>query len=229
MNIIPTITPEQATRAIYLDFESEGDSRAGEEREQVLGGTLVDETYTPVFLIPLLEETASARGWQHRTLVDYLHGVYEWACAEDRWIVYFSSKENDLFEAEGIVLGDRGCDLRVLAKAFRRRSSSFKDVWSKWKEDRRKYFRSSTDSLRPKAYGLLTLLAAEIGLPRPGSYGAGFVGARIRDAKKQARQRECYEKWTPTMKGKLTNLVKHNEHDCRATRYVLQHILDNSD
>jgi hypothetical protein len=233
MNSIPTVTPEQATRAIYLDFESEGDSRSGEEREQVLGGTLVEEVYTPVLLIPLLEEAASANGWQHRTLGAYLIEVYERACTEGRLIVYFSSKEKDLFEAEGIVLGDRGCDLAVLARRYKRRSRSFKDVWDKYSKDKEKLkttrAKTTRKKLKTKVRGLLTLLAAEIGLPRPGSYGAGLVGKRIRDVKSQAKQRDCYEKWTPTKKGMLTKLVNHNKHDCLATRHVLQHILDNPD
>ena len=232
MNCISAVTPEQATRAIYLDFESEGDSLAGEEREQVLGGTLVDETYTPVLLIPLLEEAASARGWQHRTLGAYLREVYERACTDCRLIVYFSSKEKDLFEAEGIVLGDRGCDLRVLAKKFSRGSRSFKDVWDKYSKDKEKIkttrAKTTRKKLKTKVRGLLTLLAAEIGLPRPGSYGSGLVGKRIRDVKSQARQRDCYEKWTATKKGMLTKLANHNKHDCLATRHVLQHILANS-
>ena len=90
----------------------------------------------------------------------------------------------------------------------------------------KKTSKKAKDKLRSKSFGLLTLFAAEVGLPRIAGYGAGKVGQWIRFFENQAQNKDAYEKWTPSAKRKLSSLIKHNKHDVEATQFVLKNILD---
>jgi len=145
---------------------------------------------------------------------------------EKRLIVYFTSAEKQIFEDAGIPFTDHGFDLRP----FARRSGLFKTQWREYKTNKEKLrkplAKTTEKKLRPKAHGLLSLLATSIGLPRPCSYGAGSVGKYIRYFMKQAKTKGRYADWSKGGKTKLTLLKKHNEHDCKSTRYVLEYILN---
>lgn len=220
------MTNTQAHQAIYLDFESEGEKGSGEQPPPVLGGVLVDGCYKPTLLHEDLMEAASVRHWGYAMLNDYLHELQKQAMREERLIVYFSSAEKKIFEDAGIPTSNCGFDLRPFAK----RSGLFKTQWREFKNNEKKFCKplakTTKKQLQPKAHGLLSLLATSLGLPRPYSYGAGSVGKYIRYFMKQAKTKGCYADWSKGGKTKLTLLKKHNEHDCKSTQYVLEHILN---
>ena len=216
-------------RAIYLDFESEGEKPNGKQPPPVLGGATVEGVYVPTLLHPSLKNAAEFRSWGFDSLADYLKIIHEQALSEDRRIVFFSSTEFTLFKDHGIDIGDHGFDLLKPAK----KSKLYKTVWDKYNIDKRRFrdpdvARTTRQSLRTGAFGLLTLIAADLGLKRPGSYGPGKTGARIRSALEQAGKKPDYESWSPSGKKNLTKLSNHNKHDCAATQYVLEHLAANS-
>jgi hypothetical protein len=220
---------EEINRAIYLDFESEGEKRNGEQPLPALGGTIVENAYTPTLLHPDLAHAAEARKWGHATMADYLESIHDQATAENRKIVFFSSTEFTLFADHGFDISHSGFDLRTSAK----QSKLYETVWDTFEDNVRRFRDPDTaqmtrNEIRTKSFGLLTLVAADLGMPRPDSYGAGKTGARIRYALKQAGKKADYESWSPGGKTKLTQVVNHNEHDCKATRYVLEHLAANS-
>ena len=224
-----TINTEEINRAIYLDFESEGRKRSGEPSPPVLGGAMIENVYTPTLLHPELAHAAEDKGWGHATLGDYLKSIHDQADTESRRIVFFSSTESTVFEDHGFDISRSGFDLRKSA----RKSKLYEDVWNTFKDNDRRFrdpdtAQSTRDALRTKSFGLLTLIAADLGMPRPDGYGAGKTGARIRYALKQAGKKVDYESWSPGGKTKLTQVASHNKHDCKATRYVLEHLTANS-
>ena len=220
---------EEINRAIYLDFESEGEKRNGEQPPPAIGGTIVENVYTPTLLHPDLAHAAEARGWGHASLAEYLKAIHDQATAENRKIVFFSSTESTIFADHGFDISDSGFDLRTSAKQSKR----YATVWDTFKDNVRRFrdpdtAQTTRNEIRTKSFGLLTLVAADLGMPRPDSYGAGKTGARIRYALKQAGKKAGYESWSPGGKTKLTQVVNHNEHVCKATRYVLEHLAANS-
>jgi len=69
----------------------------------------------------------------------------------------------------------------------------------------------------------LTLIAQdELGLPRPASFGAGYVEKWIRGMLTQAVGKEDYQAWSKSVKAYATKLINHNKHDCHATQHVAQ-------
>ncbi len=223
------INTEEVNRAIYLDFENEGEKQNGEQSPPALGGTLVEDVYTPTLLHPDLAYAAEARTWSHATLADYLRSIHELANTENRRIVFFSSTGSTIFAEHGFDLSDSGFDLRTSAQ----QSRLYDDAWNAF-DDNARLFRdpatpqTTRDAICTKSFDLLTLIAADLGLPRPDSYAAGKTGARIRYAIKQANRKSDYESWSAGGKTKLTQVFEHNKHDCSATRFVLEHLTANS-
>lgn len=228
-----TLQPKDIQRAIYLDFESEGTKRNGDQPPPVLGGAWIDSVYVPTLLHSSLKSAAEAKvsqGWRHASLADYLQTMYEQAANENRRIVFFSSTERAIFKQHEIDITDQGFDLRKPAKD----SKLYKKEWRDFKSDVKSYKDPSTSptrkkQLRTKAHGLLTLIAQDLGLERPHSYNAGNIGSMIRYALKQAQSKPDYASWSSSGKRKLSLIVKHNMHDCLATQFVLEHLTANSD
>ena len=224
-----SLTTEEIKQAIYLDFESEGKKRTGEEPPPTLGGAMIENEYTPTLLHSDLASAAEARGWGHASLADHLKPIHERAVTEGRRIVFFSSTESNLFKTHGMDIEESGFDLGESA----RESELYKHAFEAYEDNDRRFrdpdtAQATRDELRPVAYDLLTLIAAELGMERPDSYGAGKTGARIRYALKQAGKKTDYESWSPGGKTRLTQAVDHNQHDCKAARFVLEHLAANS-
>ena len=224
-----TINKEEIDRAIYLDFESEGEKRNATPPPPVLGGVMVETIYTPTLLHPDLVHAAEAKEWVQTTLPDYLKSIHDQAKAENRRIVFFSSAAPPIFADHGIDISQHGFDLRDAAK----RSGLYQTVWDTFKDNVRRFkdpdtAQTTRNEIRPKSFDLLTLVAADLGLKRPDSYEAGKTGARIRYALKQAGKKSDYASWSSGGKTKLAQVVDHNKHDCKATRHVLEHLAANS-
>lgn len=219
---------EQARRAIYLDFEGEGQRRNGEQPPPILGGVRVDGVYAPTLLHPNLSDAAKSRGWAHVSLPNYLAAIHNQAVFENRKIVFFTSKEFELFKGHDVDISNSGFDLRVPAK----RSKLYGDVWREFKGNERRFrsadvSRSAKKKIQTRSFGLLSLIAQEIGMQRPHSYGAGKIGEWVRTVLGQAGSKSTYDAWSRSGKGNLTHIVNHNEHDCKATQFVLDHLIRN--
>ena len=222
------LSTEEINRAIYLDFESKGKKRDGTQPPPALGGTLIETVYKPTLLDPALQHAATFRSYGHSSLKNYLTEIYEQATNETRRIIFFSSTEFNIFKNHSFDISEIGFDLRGPAK----QSRLYTDVWKEFKKNERLFRNPNTAkttkrTLRTKAFGLLTLIAADLGMPRPGAYGPGITGERIRYALKQAREKDDYKSWSRGGKTKLTCLVKHNKHDCKCTEYVLKDLAKN--
>ena len=220
---------EEISRAIHLDFQSEGEKRNGGQPPPALGGTIVENVYTPTLLHPDLAHAAEARSWGHASLAEYLKAIHDQATAENRKIVFFSSTGSTIFAEHGFDLSDSGFDLRTFAL----QSKLYDAAWNTFDDNVRRFRDPATpqttrNAICAKSFGLLTLIAADLGLPRPDSYAAGKTGARIRYAIKQANRKSDYGAWSAGGKTKLTQVIEHNKHDCTATRFVLEHLTANS-
>ena len=226
---IMNITTEEIDRAIYLDFESKGKRPDREQPPPVLGGTLIEGIYTPTLLHPDLVHASRANEWSHATITDHCESIQDQAKAENRMIVFFSSAELTSLNDHEVGFLKSGFDLREHARA----SGLYEDVWTTFDESERRFTDPDTaqatrDALRTKGFDLLTLIAEENGMKRPESYGAGKTGARLRYALKHAKSKDDYESWSPGAKRKLMQAVDHNQHDCRAIHFVLEHLAKNS-
>lgn len=221
------ISYEEAQRAIYFDVEGRAPKKRGaEERPPVLAGVLIDGQYQAVLLKEDLRGAADAKGLDCMSLKQVLRTLKKKATEEGRKIVYFTSKEKKLFTDMGEDVSDCAVDLRDLCK----RNKTYEKVRKEWSGNTKtlkskKSSKTNKKKLRTKSFGLLTLFAAEAGLPRISGYGAGKVGQWISYFEKQAQKKDTYEKWTPSAKIKLSWLIKHNKHDVEATQFAMKYLL----
>jgi hypothetical protein len=120
---------------------------------------------------------------------------------------------------------DIGFDVRVPAKAHPELKHYFREFRSNNKNIRGPgAAKTRKSALRIKAFGLLAIIADDLGLKRPASYGPGFIGKWLRTTQEQnqSKSETGYDRWSPSSKRNTTKLLKHNEHDCRATEYLLK-------
>jgi len=218
-----TITAEEAKRAIYFDVEGQADSINKEKRDPILGGVLVDGSYEVTLFGDDLEVAARAKNWNHQPLEQFLEDLSNRARLEGRKLVYFTSAEEQLFSQFEVDIEDVGFDLRPLAK----KNEDFEKCRKDFKSNERKFksrdtAKTTKKKLRTKTFGLLTLFAAEKGLFRPHSYSAGNIGNYCKKIKDQARVKETYQAWSKGTKKNLALVKNHNEHDCDATRFVME-------
>ena len=135
----------------------------------------------------------------------------DWECAlEEYWTPVKPShlaleKKMDSLDPDKVreMNADLAVDLRELCKG----NETYERVRKEWKKNTKKFESKKTSkktkkNLRTKSFGLLTLFAAEAGLPRIAGYGAGKVGQWIRYFENQAQNKDAYEKWTPSAKRK---------------------------
>ena len=220
------IDTHEATRALYLDFEGPGPSKKAKKPLPVLGGVLCEENYLPTALDPRLKDAAIAKGIGYASLDNFLESLLERAGSQHRRIVYWTSHEKQLFEDRGYPPNDIGFDVRIDA----RESATLKPLFTQFNRDNKERKNPTTsrtrrDELRPKAFGLLTLLAQDRGLPRPHQSGAGKVGHWLKTVVVQAETKPSFADWARSGKTSLTKVIKHNEHDCRATEFLLSYLL----
>ncbi|MBT6540034.1 MAG: hypothetical protein HN891_11685 [Planctomycetes bacterium] len=218
-----TITAEEAKRAIYFDVEGQADSINKEKRDPILGGVLVDGSYEVTLFGDGLEVAARAKIWNHQPLKQFLEELSNRARLEGRKLVYFTKREEELFTRFDVNIKDVGIDLKPLAN----KNENFKKCRTTYRSNKKKLkdpntSKTTIDMLRTKSHGLLTLFAAERGLPRPHSYALGKIGGYCEKIKDQARVKNTYEAWSKGTKKNLTLVKNHNEHDCNATRFVME-------
>ena len=223
------ITPEEAQRALYLDFEGRGPSGGGPDPLPLIAGISCEGEYTATALDISIEMIAERPDVDFLPLDHFLGELLDQATSEERRIVFWTSHEKTLFTSRGYPPGDIGFDVRVPAKAHPELKHYFREFRSTNKKIRSAGTAKTTNrALRTKAFGLLAIIADDIGLKKPHSYGPGFVGKWLRTMQEQNRLKSGtgYDRWSRGVKKNTTLLLKHNEHDCRATEYLLKWLLE---
>jgi hypothetical protein len=216
----PLPTPEQASRALYLDFESEAN------RPPALSGVRVDGQALTWIHLPVLQEAAKAKEHLFLPLPQFLEQLMARAEREDRLIIHWSQAEPLAAAEAGVPLltvereqpyAGRALDLKKLAKM------PFKKQF-----DRRKALikRSPRGRHHPRAKALLSHCAASLGFERHPGYGPGLVGKRLRDVGGQLERRGSWDSLTPVAKAKWTKLLRHNDYDCEAMEVVLRRLTE---
>ncbi len=214
-----------ALRAIYLDFEGPGRGLAQTEGPPpMFAGTLIDGDYTFWVHEPCFETFAQSKGHCFLPLHDFVTKIFAQAEQEEHRIVFWSSHELELFAQQGCSLDTVGFDVIIPARDL------YRPLFDEFNENDRRFRNPETSKsekkrLRSKAFGLMSLVAEHLGLPRPTSYGAGLVGKWIRTMLAQAQTRESFSQWAKSAKSSSTKLINHNKHDCAATRHILLQIL----
>ncbi len=223
------ITPEEAQRALYLDFEGRGPSRADLDPLPLIGGVCCESEYTATALDISVEMIAERPEVDFMTLDHFLGELLDQATFEERRIVFWTSHEKTLFTSRGYPPGDTGFDVRVPT----RKHPDLKDYFREFRSNNKKIrgpgaAKTTKSALRTKAFGLLAIIADDLGLKRPANYGPGFVGKWLRTMQEQNQSKSGtgYDRWSPSGKRNTTKLLKHNEHDCRATEYLIKWLLE---
>ena len=111
------VTPEEAQRALYLDFEGRGPSAADPDPLPLIGGVCCEGDYTATALDISIEMIAERPDVDFLPLDEFLGELLDQATFEERRIVYWTSHEKTLFTSRGYPPGDIGFDVRVPAKA----------------------------------------------------------------------------------------------------------------
>jgi len=223
------ITLEEAQRALYLDFEGRGPSEADPDPLPLIGGVCCEGDYTATALDRSLDMISERPDVDFMPLDHFLGELLDQATFEERRIVFWTSHEKTLFTSRGYPPGDTGFDVRVPTRKHPDLKNYFREFRSNNKKIRGPGAAKTTKSaLRTKAFGLLAIIADDLGLKRPANYGPGFVGKWLRTMQEQNQLKSGtgYDRWSPSSKRNTTKLLKHNEHDCRATEYLLKWLLE---
>ncbi len=223
------ITLEEAQRALYLDFEGRGPSEADPDPLPLIGGVCCEGDYTATALDRSLDMISERPDVDFMPLDHFLGELLDQATFEERRIVFWTSHEKTLFTSRGYPPGDIGFDVRVPAKAHPELKHYFREFKLANKKIRKPgTAKTMNRTLRTKAFGLLAIIADDLGLKRPANYGPGFVGKWLRTMQEQNQSKSGtgYDRWSPSGKRNTTKLLKHNEHDCRATEYLIKWLLE---
>ncbi|MCZ6807126.1 MAG: hypothetical protein O7F08_09250, partial [Deltaproteobacteria bacterium] len=215
---------EGARQAIYLDFEGPGRPSGGEAPPPMFAGTLIEGQYAFWVLDPVFQGLAESKEIPFASLDGFLAMTLQIAQLHSRRVVFWSSHEETIFSEGGYAPDGIGFDLKIPAKEVHEaRFNEFRKTEQRWKNP--KTPKTTKTKLKSKAFGLLTLLAADLGLPRPKGYGPGLVGKWISTMREQAVSKTHYEKWATSGKAAATKLRNHNKHDCEATEFLLKQLL----
>jgi len=196
-------TPEEAARAVFLDFE-------GRKKEAPsFVGAVWDGPRTihleQVVLDERLLSAAKAKGLCRAELSSYLHDLSSWIRGEERVIVAWSERELEVFRE----FAD-AADLRVLEKAYRNGIRLAKA-----------YRRRQPPGSAPDQNSLAVWMD-HCGYRVPNGQGTGLVAAAILDVRDGLEKHRGYDELTPVMKGKWTRALGHNHHDCLGMRHVVR-------
>ncbi len=185
------ITPEEAIRAIYIDFEGFAD-----ESPAILG-ILCRYTFRQVVLDPRLERAASAKDLEMTSLNAVVEELLTKCRAEDRPLVPYTQYEKLVIRQHADV-----------------------DVSPVYR-DARKIARRWINAFHPDAdLGERSLLnhLDFIGFERPTHLGSGVQTGRLRDVIAGLEARGSHQRLTAVQKGKWTKILNHNRIDCCGMR-----------
>jgi hypothetical protein len=206
------LTPAEASRAIYLDFEGRMNEDpafvgvASDGRTEVRFEQSVHD--------PALLSAAKAKSLTRVCLSSFAKDLAEWIRAEDRVIVSWSERELEVFrdlERDGRLTHG----LPDIESAYRNGIRTAKD-----------YRRRQGDVVDDVPTGnSLAEWMRYFGYSVPHGQGPGLVAAAIHDVRTGLAHRRDFDALTGTQKGKWTRALLHNRHDCLGMRFVCRRIL----
>lgn len=225
------ISQKDVDRALYLDFEGRGKlKKTDPDPPPSLVGVLCEGYYEVFVLDSQLSDLTHRPYIRSQSIKEFCEQILDRAKQENRRLICWSWYDFKVFEEKGFPPGNIGYDVKIPFDEERKKDKNLHEVYQKFR-DNVKLFRkkslavSRKKTLRPKAHSLLTLVAAGLGLSRPGSFGAGLVGRWLRSILDQSTK-DSYLLWSVGTKKNVTKLLKHNCHDCVATQYVLKRLLN---
>jgi hypothetical protein len=210
-----TISGFEATRAIYIDFEGVMDAPP-----VLLGAYWIDDAKKEHFVQYVFEKTlesaARAKAVERGgtcVYLDSLENALEALCfvaeSEDRLLIEWSTREEQAV-AEAQVNP-------TITAIFKSRIRNALPEAKRWKN--RNYpavvFPLNHRSQRNSLNNFMDFT----GMPTPNFLRP--VAARIRYVMTQIERRGTYASLTSVAKAKWTNMLSHNQWDCRGTRHVL--------
>lgn len=184
---------EEASRAIYLDFEGFKDKTPS------LVGILIDGGLTQVVLDPRLFPAAVVKGCKPGSIQEVARDLQERCQAEGRTLVAYSEHELRLFERyAGVDFSDGYRNALLIARRW----------WNVFHYG------------EPIDRKLKTFLAA-MGIPMPAALGVGNATSRLRAVLDMLERRHRYGALTPVVRKKWRDLLAYNAHDCRGTQRLV--------
>lgn len=186
---------EEASRAIYVDFEGFKDKTPS------LVGILVDGVLTQVVLDPRLFPAAVVKGCRTRSIHEVARDLRESCQVEGRTLVAYSGHELRTFATySGVDFSDVYRNALLIARKW----------WNVFHHG------------KPIDRKLKTFLTA-IGSPMPASLGVGNATLRLRAVITMLERRQNYRALTPVVRKKWRDLLDYNAHDCRGTQRLVAH------
>jgi len=189
-----SISPAEAERAIYVDFEG------FMNKPPSLLGILIDGSLAQVVLDSQLTSAARAKGCETAALCDVAAELKRRCVEEQRRLVGYSQHELDVFlEYTGIDFGNDYGDARMVAKRW-------------WNICRPGVPRPDN--------GLKAFLEA-IGQPMPAHFGERKATSRLKAVIDMLSKRGSYNQLTPVVKAKWRKLLNYNAHDCHGMQALV--------
>lgn len=204
----------QSNPAIFIDFEGNQDSPPTFIGVLEIDGT--NEVFTQVILEPafqVLVPSTRHRQLQKGTLDEVLGMV---SSKYDKSVPIFAWSSHEQSTIDALLVNDalrhewndRVIDAKFHAKKWAR--SVFPDhVFEK--KDRRG---------RHTLEQYLSLIEYHV----PKVHGAGKTGSRVSAIRIALEKGREFESWPPGLKGHLTKLLAHNEHDCYGLRALVDRV-----
>ena len=202
-----TLTPTDAKRAIYVDFEGYRD------HAPALIGILVEDEFEIVVLDEALQSAAAAKACRTTDGAVALRELAERARAEGRRICAFGNHERDAArEYFDVDLEDIYVNGHRLVKAWWRHTRPGQ------RPPRRSHRRRRW---QPLGRWTLEFFERGLGLHRSRHLRAGHATSRLRHVRAQLQPRGSFDRLTPTAKSKWTKLLRYNETDVRNLRAMV--------
>ena len=193
LNPHSSISSREAASAFYIDFEG------FQDKAPTLLGLLTNDDFKQVVFDRVLETAADAKNLEIVDLKLQIKELVDRCRKESRFLVAYSQHElHTINEFAEIDISDVYRDARMIAK--------------KWKA---KCHPGTT-----KCKGLKDYLKF-IEFPRGAHLGERKVTSRIRAVRNMLLSRGHYSKLTRGVKTKWTNLLSHNEIDCKGMQALV--------
>jgi len=209
------ITKDQASAAIYIDFEG-----TMNDPPALLGilirGSLGD-SFRQVALdysfqgLPALPEANDAK-LAYCTVEETIEALVGLAEESNLMFVAWSTRELQVVKES-----DLSADLK---RRFENRHVNAITIAKRWRSRFHPNVEfESSRRIRPNAlHNYMQLIDYDI----PRAYGPGNAASRIRDVKGQMERRGTFDRLSPVAKAKWTKLLRHNQHDCSGMRAVIE-------
>lgn len=186
-----SITPEEAIRAVYIDFEGFQDKRPS------ILGILQQYDFRQVVLDPRLKPAATAKGLKTSSLKVEVKRLLKECQAEDQPLVAYTQYEKCMIqEYAGIDISPSYRDAHKIAKRWLNRLYRNSDIGEHNLGNHLRFIR----------------------FQRPQHLGSGVQTGRLQSVIDGLEARGSYERLTPVQKAKWTKILNHNRIDCCGTR-----------